>query len=62
MLYFYVNIVTKKEYKDEHDAKYNDAKNKIELKLVPEKEALFLERQRKALERREKFLARKKTN
>jgi len=55
LLYFYVNIVTKKEYKDEYDAKYNDAKNKIELKLDPEKEALFLERQRKLLERREKF-------
>jgi hypothetical protein len=49
----------KKEYKDEHDAKYNDAKKKSELKLDPEKEVAFLERQEKALARREKFLARK---
>jgi hypothetical protein len=48
----------KKEYKDEHDAKYRYSK-KTEIKLDPEQEALFLERQRKALERREKFLARK---
>ena len=49
----------KKEYKAEWDAKMAEMKSKRTLTLDEEKQKAFEEPQLKAMERREKFLARK---